>query len=461
MALQRVLAHLDGIEIEIDSLTLVSPAELQILRKRLSNIHTRLGCSILTKLPTEIITEISLCCGAHFPDHAAVLLASVSREWRQLTLGLPALWAHIVVPWKLGKQRDFIEMFMRRSGVSPLRVTLCMEDIETSFNTRTMVDAVFRTIEWDRVQRLHLEIPVSQIHLIHAVAAKVVNPTLDFPALEELTLRFTGPSRLWDALVFDQIFSPSTTPRLREVTLHDAPPGVLSFSWAAVTEFTGMGGVLEQSLDAVNLAPNMHRCTICGTHPDSDTRGRLSLVKLHDLLAAPLLHQALKEVTLQSDEALGFIECVNLPALESLEIAWQSVSLDAELFKAFLTRSTPPIKQLTLRGMNDTSPGVDLTEALPALRGLPIEQLHIAPLDSSLKLIDELRDPSFLPCIRKLELGADVALWIDAHGVVWSARQAVKVRVAALGTESERVGITVSAVGLYKYCPRWVASIPM
>ncbi|KZP31858.1 hypothetical protein FIBSPDRAFT_723772, partial [Athelia psychrophila] len=128
-------------ELDLDILRLqVATRELERKRKALQcfmDNHNSL-LNPVTHLPVEVLSQIFQHCivvnwlekGLHTCqplDQTPLMIASVSRHWRNVALGTPRLWSALSLtlrPKQVKRYMELASMWLSRSGQSPLSIHL-------------------------------------------------------------------------------------------------------------------------------------------------------------------------------------------------------------------------------------------------------------------------------------------------------------------------------------------------
>nr|GAT53101.1 predicted protein [Mycena chlorophos] len=196
-------------------------------------------------------------------------------------------------------------------------------------------------------------------------------------------------------------------PCLRRVHLSRLPLGSITVPREQIEEFSGRGCGAEEYLDALEALPKLTTCLLQPYLIDYD-RDELPIIT----------HTHLRHLTLEEsdDEIFGFeddldeprpihiLSFLTLPALESLELDGTQ-SFDGEILRAFVERSSPPLRKLSIAY---DSGSLCITGSLDAFLLLPcLEDLAFG--SPAPKLVIQFcsllaRNPSCLPRLKSLEI---------------------------------------------------------
>ncbi|KAJ7462087.1 hypothetical protein FB451DRAFT_1562654 [Mycena latifolia] len=348
-ALRRRLAELDA-EI-IDKKT-----ALDELRRDRTAVQHQLRATatfpVLT-LPVEITAEIFLHClpstkerreyhrsiSEMLESQAPTLFLGVCRTWRDIALGTPALWATLSLCFDFIAEEviaepeaveGFIDMWLGRAALSPLSLVFNAEFAgDSPFAPSRMRDVIHRYAH--RLEYIELE--TSQHDIQQLGLDSVALPLLQRAAIRDNLEAWpdsSNPVRIY-----------SNAPQLHHLIIL----GVTEIScytppWLQLTKFEGV----IYNLDLFVLAPNL-----------VEVKG--SVASMGTIPTSPILHPNLQSLTLSQSEYtitefdFDLLPHLTLPALQFLHTS--DILLDSESpadsFCAFLTRSSPPLRTLSVR----------------------------------------------------------------------------------------------------------------
>ncbi|KAJ6466474.1 hypothetical protein C8R45DRAFT_1219547 [Mycena sanguinolenta] len=323
------------------------------------------------RLPVEITSEIFLHClptsyterewNTANPSEAPTLLLHVSRIWREIAIGTPALWAKMEFSMDNAHSDEMARGWLKRAKACPLSVKLHRwppwdEDEEETYDDTSSDESGDEDGSSDEDDEGISSIPIVQTllqrtHNLRSLELSTIpsaylreldrlSASYSFPSLQKLTIGivekvefFWEYTSIQDAPPCVQLFR--NAPLLRELSLiGDTPPPFLkSLPWHQLTKFTGACDDLYHCVDALRLGSNLIECAFAARLTDQN-------------LVEMLIHSSLKSLTLSngcdSTDIFGFL---TLPALETLQILnceedWFG---DPDFFQGFLTRSSPPL----------------------------------------------------------------------------------------------------------------------
>ncbi|KIM73765.1 hypothetical protein PILCRDRAFT_14986 [Piloderma croceum F 1598] len=211
------------------------------------------------RFPPEILSEIFLHCMEtkwfnpayyeHLPrlDRAPLLLGSVCRQWRAITLSTPRLWASFTLtirPKYLKSDVVLAKTWLGRAGRCPLSINLGSEGSYQNLMRPLM--QVF-ALNCERWYEIFLSLPP-------AVMASLSSVKNRLPRLQKLAIVALPPT------IIDHF---SCAPRLRHLNLGSAiPPSIIKVPWNQLQCFTlGMLGA-DSCLEYLRLTPNLLECTL-------------------------------------------------------------------------------------------------------------------------------------------------------------------------------------------------------
>ncbi|KAG1814008.1 uncharacterized protein BJ212DRAFT_388439 [Suillus subaureus] len=306
-----------------------------------SNTSCRSLSSPISRLPTEILSEIFLYCLpedehlVYASRQAPMLLTRICRRWREVAVGFPKLWCRLQVEfWYEGWQERTIrdwetrafgyDSWLKRSGGRPVSLRLeCGTD-------------------WSKLQSL-LQPYAQQVSSLLLGFISCDGPFMmeDFHALKELTIRqyiCNDPARAVNC-------SLSKLPlNLRRINVENVwfnRNRLNAFADSALARLTH----LEINVDGrhacthiLRLCPNLSSLKMTGLFHPSQT-------------AEPVTHTNLQSLHLSWTVLRNFggdpglFNVITLPNLRVLEVSVRGV-WPHESFMEFLTRSKCPLERL-------------------------------------------------------------------------------------------------------------------
>ncbi|KAG1868304.1 hypothetical protein DFJ58DRAFT_723557 [Suillus subalutaceus] len=300
----------------------------------IQNISRRSFSSPISRLPTEILSEIFLYCLpedehlVHESKQAPVLLTKICRRWREVAVGLPRLWCRLQleVGYDDWQQRAFCyDFWLKRSGRCPLSLKLKS------------------STDWGELRSL-LQPHVQQISTLSLDFQSCDGPFMmeDFHALQELTIR---QDVLYD-LARGTSHTLSKLPvNLRRINMLDLCFNLkkLDFftdsAWAHLTHIEISIDGLDAFTRILRLCPNLCSLKMFGVFYSIQTPEPITHTNLQSLRMS-------WSVLWSTDEQdIGLFNVITLPNLHVLEVSnagwWPHGS-----FAKFLTRSKCPLERL-------------------------------------------------------------------------------------------------------------------
>ncbi|KZP20807.1 hypothetical protein FIBSPDRAFT_1044600 [Athelia psychrophila] len=415
----------------------------------------------LLAVPDDVLVEIFYAFGAikknlrvpslpppPSPDSPAwpILLGSVCRKWRAVTLSTPRLWAGIRI--NISRPSNFVDAinvfqrFAARSGAYPLDIAITFSNVEDALmfssedmeQCQSLANALAASV--DRWQHFRTNSHPSFLWKIEQ--AVVQGPTWSRPMLETLEIRSYGRNRqTWPDLGQNDDEAGLTmfaaSPKLRYVNLgigysfHNDENLPIQLPWQQIEQLDRIDASSEGCMRLLRECPNLVRFNVmvprqCGV------RGPVDFLR-HSLQSLEIWFD--DESGASFDALFGSVE---LPSLLELRITfaedeWQPLA------HARLTRflaATVTLQRLVLK-LRHVSPE-DFHSILKAVPSglLELEFVHereesAAPTIYSKQLLEELtlrtRDPpALLPNLRALSLLGALDMNIRAFTAIIRSR---------------------------------------
>ncbi|KAG2132901.1 uncharacterized protein EDB93DRAFT_1233054 [Suillus bovinus] len=334
--------HVDVARQEVSNQNGVSYRHRQGIEEK-ANSHKAFP-SAISRLPTEILTQIFLYCipedGDLTPtrDLAPMLLTTVCRRWREVAVDIPSLWRRLRLEVGHGdwKQRAFCyDTYLKRSRGRQLSLTLeCHADDSTEL--RSLLHPYV-----DQISSL-------SVGLFYGTGSCPV-VVADFGGLEELVMYTKGSDPV---LALAHSITHSITqlpPSMHTLKITDLwldlkiLSGFNPLAWASLTSLEIVVEALDCFPHLLRMCPNLTSLTIIGIF--------MSAIETSDTTSHPKL-QSLRisgDLSLDWIGDFGLFDIITLPSLRAVEVrnvgTWPH-----EGFKAFLTRSGCPIESLIFGG---------------------------------------------------------------------------------------------------------------
>ncbi|KAJ6577477.1 hypothetical protein B0H19DRAFT_1120102 [Mycena capillaripes] len=338
-------------------------------------------------LPPEITSEFFLRClppekewNTAKADEPSIVLSHVCRAWREIAISTPALWATIEFPVSYMRNPELFETWLMRAGrsvsakISPW--TALSPAVLNTFIERSPKIKVLELLDTDLVTLRQMDEAYS---------------AWNFFSLQKLTIKLASANELGVSLPFS-VEAFTGAPLLREVWFAIAPPSLISLPGHQLTKFTGAHYTADECLTMLRLTPNLIECAF-SPYPGTENIDA-NYMLIHSNLTSLTLFEVAPEHVCGTD----IIEFLTLPALQSLHIL--DCEFDDDAFNAFLSRSSPPLHEFSIR--QDSGTALDMTSFLlmPELVDLEIWQIRRT---FSTIFFDALgSDPNFLPRLQHL-----------------------------------------------------------
>ncbi|KAJ7101324.1 hypothetical protein B0H15DRAFT_927158 [Mycena belliarum] len=160
------------------------------------------------RLPPEILSEVfmSLCAACELFDHSWVACSHVSSAWRQISLSIPDLWAHVVF-----SSPRWINVCIERSKSALLIIEVNM--ITVAIKSRLLQKLVCDVVQLaDRVGRITLRF----LDLDEQLARLLAGP---FPRMTSMSLERTS---LWNSPIIPAGLTAEPYPSLQNLVVSSA-----------------------------------------------------------------------------------------------------------------------------------------------------------------------------------------------------------------------------------------------
>ncbi|KAJ6466401.1 hypothetical protein C8R45DRAFT_1021599 [Mycena sanguinolenta] len=304
---------------------------------------------------------------------------------------MPALWAEMELSMDNSHSHEMAQTWLERAKRCPLSVKLHRWPSEYEGDTWSI--PVFQTLLGHPHNLQFLELSTIPLHCIRELDQ--LSSSWNFPSLQKLTIGLEEglvmDDSAWESMYHIpcvQLFA--NAPLLREVSLGGTQTAFLKcLPWQQLTKYTGTGVYHTDCMDALRLGSNLVECAFAtgGTVTD--------LVEI-------LIHSNLKSLTLFTYMwcSTDIFRFLTLPALETLRILDCNCDIfsDSE-FLEFLMRSSPPLRQFTIRLNGGTDLDADVFLFMPSLVELEIWNAY-----ETLKtdFFDCFIDGTFLPQLQHL-----------------------------------------------------------
>ncbi|KAJ7663026.1 hypothetical protein B0H17DRAFT_1257426 [Mycena rosella] len=346
-----------------------------------------------------MIQKIFVRCVSEDPEESDPLFtvdSSSNPAWRYIAFETPRLWSSFCISvgsWSdgnvlLGSQR--LAEWGNRTKSAPL--ALVVQYRPEPRHTESPLPDIFlpvlaRSTQWRNVC---LRIPAR--HFLE----QPLRSSLDGRLIALERLRIDANTRL-SALAAP--VSIGHVPSLHTVHLVGLPPTLISLPSRQLTRFTGESFQADHCLHVLRQTVSLVPCKFIQLLP-RDVNQPESFPPLRNL----------KSLTLQGPSALSILRHLMLPALLELDFAEQRLGLDQHHgdFVSFLSRSSPPLKRLSLYRSFQY-----LIHSTPFLSELAVLKMDSFPVPDMSDLLHLLREPAnpFLPNLSSIHM----SVWGSPH----------------------------------------------
>ncbi|KAJ7074837.1 hypothetical protein B0H15DRAFT_59122 [Mycena belliarum] len=345
-------ARMDALKTTMDTLVQERAAAAEVLRAHLAVTST------LRRMPTEILRRIFSMANGPTPHavHPKVpwYLGQISRLWRAVAVGLPALWSAFGVEVRDEAADEctpaFAEQF-RRAGTAPLQVTITGKGSKISASLRVLLGVCAR---WEMLTipfTDYVEHPTLEI-MTHSFPSYLLGIQGNTPTLRTLIIGNIDKGYYAPIRVLEFSTPGSTLLNVRAITL-DLP-------WEHITRFDGIFK-WATFVQVLRGAPHLVECRING-YP-----GPSPAPLIDDMVVLPNL----KRLYVHSAR---YLQHMTAPALQELAFPALAPSEDhANRALKFLQRSSCSLLKLSVFDCFDSAGSyLPLLEALPSLCELTI-----------------------------------------------------------------------------------------
>ncbi|KAH0833008.1 hypothetical protein J3R83DRAFT_11991 [Lanmaoa asiatica] len=418
-------AELDAVEEDITRLQ-ARLADIQRRKCELTSYVEDLGAllSPIKRMPPEIMARVFDFCGdVHVRGphcepsrRAPLLLGSVCRSWRALSLALPRLWTalYLDLPTSgmLDKQEEILHAWIQRSRPFPISLWL-WNDFLTDDVPATFLRRLGRIIaeNADRWRAIFVHFPA-------ATRDWDCFSTLvwfQMPALEELEI--SPQCTPWAP------FRPEFLPRLKELQI---PAGAMPDShrtlpWTQLTQLTLRGGYrpadIEELLGILTRAPLLTHLHVEITQYKCETKWDCA----QERISMPCLTTLVLVTINNHEECINhFMDALTTPMLRDFQLltrVWDTSSMTTswchESFLALLVRSKCSLNHFTLTAVNITSAELrQVMEHCPSLvllklNGVDVPSLMAPLLKDMTHESDHDRNLPLTPWLKAISLSCE------------------------------------------------------
>ncbi|KAL0570087.1 hypothetical protein V5O48_011881 [Marasmius crinis-equi] len=353
--------------------------------KRTADLYKSLLSPIHT-MPSEILSMIfAIFCKENVLSRStlpeALRLSMVCGRWRDIVYSAPRLWSSIRIDFRAWT-KDFhildelTEHFMKKSGSSPLRLSLTFSAKESNDaqSAREGSQIALKTLvgHCERWENVFLTVAPTYF------PSSIFNPIRGrLPLLVSLDLDREGDDAAWE-LVFDYF---AICPALRTLCISPQlfEPEEVSLPWDQVVSLQMKTSFNTRAFPLLSLCPRVEHLEVCrigGQGDDAnDYLGHIisSSVKTLNITACDQadVDGTLQHTTLREISSLSICGRHDFYA-PAIWPKWNELHL-----QSFLQRSSCRISSLTLKCLPITSEQmISLLRMIPTIESLCIEELH-------------------------------------------------------------------------------------
>ncbi|KAF7312533.1 F-box domain-containing protein [Mycena indigotica] len=309
------------------------------------------------------------------PSEAPLLLAQISRRWREICFGMPQLWTNVV--FSENGSIELFKLWLTRSANYP--ISLCLHT-SRPFRASTFLEAA--VAHRSRWREATLSLP-------YWTYLELGDDAISFPGLRKLELWPNGST--WQDT--DTIINVSQAPSLASVSLNQGHGRRYSLPWTQLASLHIYGSATPSStVDLLRACPGLLH--LSHDSPIMDAQ----LVMEHP---NPYKHEVLRSLETKNEWLLPYL---TLPALKRLDMrpaggVVENISTD-EFLPAFLARSACQLRYLYLSvntmGQNAFANILNAT--------MSVEHLRLAFPNPFSQYIAMLESELVLPKLRYLEV---------------------------------------------------------
>ncbi|KAJ7234177.1 hypothetical protein B0H12DRAFT_163021 [Mycena haematopus] len=217
------------------------------------------------RLPAEIVAEIFVACLPSDRNaiisgiEAPLLLCHVCRQWRNIALTTPRLWAslHIVAPGekKCLQIREAVDIWLSRSGVLPLSISL-VHSAKVGFDFRVVLEVLLSyASRWNRIR---IRLPAYH----HFRPLSILSPA-DVPILESAVIDgFGGTDPDWSFIAFLGVTSLRSVTFRRALKYPQVPVPWDQLRHLCVDQGSHWLLTAAEALGLLRRCPNLETCTL-------------------------------------------------------------------------------------------------------------------------------------------------------------------------------------------------------
>ncbi|KAJ7484040.1 hypothetical protein B0H11DRAFT_2416307, partial [Mycena galericulata] len=248
-------ARISKLDNEIDSLQ----RSIDALRTERDKCHEELATYKypVLSLPAEITSEIFTQFLPAYPERSLLFgtlspsfLCRICRQWRYVALSTPVLWNALRLdlnfPRLYEEQLHLLELWLQRSGGSPLSLELLHNRRSTNDSTASFVKAIVHHAH--RWEEIHLILPQNEFQHI----------TGPMPLLCNV---FVGPTEYHEPeLGVAPVVLFAQAPKLKDVALHlTFNPFTITLPWSQITTLTATL-VVQEAIAILHDTPAIEEC---------------------------------------------------------------------------------------------------------------------------------------------------------------------------------------------------------
>ncbi|KAI0367433.1 hypothetical protein BV20DRAFT_565761 [Pilatotrama ljubarskyi] len=345
---------------------------LSCIRAKIEALSTYLVPAF--RLPPEVLVLIFKAGGrmphdgpvteSSIPRPFPLVVASVSRQWREIAIGTPDLWTNIVI--KHPRPYGWVPLCLQRSCGHPVNITIDCRS--TSLLTAPMVDSIMSMLMPHVHRWRRFALMTSDPAVVYTIGRRLADASA--PQLRHLQLSLSGSSGNQEVVLhdilqggaealssvrFDSLATPWGSPPLVNLTTLD-----LRWLWLRTRL------QYDQFRDMLAASPRLRALILRGTY-----------IHLHSgRTYPPLAIPTLRYLELSGDNVCRMSSLLATPALEELTLA----NLDETEFREFVDSLPdgrdggryPALRALSLLNASMCTPTRGFMLALPTISHLTV-----------------------------------------------------------------------------------------
>ncbi|CAA7270569.1 unnamed protein product [Cyclocybe aegerita] len=378
-----------------------------------------------TCLPTEVISRIFAICLPEEPYPLvrwgypnplfeelpiALLLRSVSTQWRQISESTPQLWTYIKIRIDDSNSVESAKRFrqwLSRSGNLPVSIRIYMK-ASIDLDSEPLPDSLTRPLI-NVVNKVSHRWGMLEVHMPEVLITRLCGNGSSTTTLHSLGLtpsEWTLGGRVSTRFSMKNVLPTPSSIGLRSLHLDS-----MDVDWTNLLYIEGFGFRLDECLLVVQRCPRLLRCSFEGVD-------RRATIRRHDRVH--IVHNFIRWLWLEDwGNIADFFDNVSFPSLVYLEFMASNLSSrPLEVVTSFIRRSGCSLGTLRISdGDLQEAPIIPLLEATPQLRTLDLFNIKLSDtlfchLGETVSGVYNGEDTAFLPDLNSIYLhGALTFSW--------------------------------------------------